>query len=426
MEPNRQLAAASGPLSGAAKRLAAGLDADRDARFVAQQAMRIVFPEQLGDARFCDAILRSSADKVDAMWRIIGGRDPLQATTPLAAFTFAETAAEAGVPVNQFERVYRVGIGLVWLCWYRHALEGAARRDATLEELVGAPTMMIHAYLDGVLTPLIDRLVQTSAERDRSQDHLRNSVLRQAVAGTTDLELTHAEAVLGLSLADEHLAFALAADRAHDVDELVASAQRACGAATAIAYRHQDRTWVVWLTARDGFAPRQLARLRSVLRGTGRPVALGEPRAGLHGLGATGRDALEAARLQKLIGHDAASLVSYADVRLESLFLSEPDRAARFVRDELGALADSDTGLRGLRDTTFVWLTTGSFVSAAAALGVHEHTVRRRIARAERLLEGPLSARRTELLVALRLKRILDGTPARVSCSGAPRARSPR
>jgi DNA-binding PucR family transcriptional regulator len=43
-------------------------------------------------------------------------------------------------------------------------------------------------------------------------------------------------------------------------------------------------------------------------------------------------------------------------------------------------------------------------VAAAEQLGLHEHTVRNRLHRAEQLLGHPLSERRAELLVALRLR----------------------
>ena len=48
-------------------------------------------------------------------------------------------------------------------------------------------------------------------------------------------------------------------------------------------------------------------------------------------------------------------------------------------------------------------------ISAAEHLQLHEHTVRNRLHRAEEHLGRPLSERRTELQVALRLQRLLTG-----------------
>ena len=64
--------------------------------------------------------------------------------------------------------------------------------------------------------------------------------------------------------------------------------------------------------------------------------------------------------------------------------------------------------LARLRETLLAWLTMGSHGSAAAMLGVHENTVRNRLRAAEELLGVPLTGRRTELMVALRLERLLS------------------
>jgi hypothetical protein len=60
-----------------------------------------------------------------------------------------------------------------------------------------------------------------------------------------------------------------------------------------------------------------------------------------------------------------------------------------------------------LRETLLTWLATGSHVSAAALLGVHENTIRNRVHQAEELLGVALHQRRIELQVALRLERVL-------------------
>ena len=112
--------------------------------------------------------------------------------------------------------------------------------------------------------------------------------------------------------------------------------------------------------------------------------------------------------MQEMLGEDASCVVTFDDLRLEALILSDPPRALRFVRDELRGLDAEDARVDVLRDTARVWLTTGSHVSTAGRLGIHEHTVRNRITQIETLLGRPILKRRTELLVALRLKRMLE------------------
>jgi DNA-binding PucR family transcriptional regulator len=102
-------------------------------------------------------------------------------------------------------------------------------------------------------------------------------------------------------------------------------------------------------------------------------------------------------------------VLEHADVALEILLLRDPDRARRFVRTELGPLAEDTPEAARLRETLEVSFRLGSHVGAAEQLQLHEHTVRNRLHRAEEHLGHPMSERRTELQVALRLQRLLSG-----------------
>lgn len=292
--------------------------------------------------------------------------------------------------------------------------------DVPVADLVGAPTLVIHAYIDRVFAPVYERYDAARTEHIGNSDHRQQSILRQVLAGTKAMGEAETEQALGVSLDGEHIAFVIRGDRRVDPTELAVRIKRTCGISDTLVYRH-DSAPVVWLSSPGRFKPAQLRRVREALERAGAQIAMGEPSAGLAGLGSTGRDAMEASRLQQKLGTEATPLLSFADVRLESLFLSEPERARRFVQDELGPLDSADARMRRLRDTALVWLTAGSHVSAATQLGVHEHTVRNRVAQIEELLGRPLAGRRTELLVALRLKRILDDDAPRVPATGTTR-----
>lgn len=421
MEASLSLATALGPVTDAARRLASELDAHADARFVADQCMQLVFPDRADDERFREAMLCSSYEKIDAMWRIIAGRNELEMTTPRGAFAFAETAAEIGITLQEFEQVYRVGAGLVWLCWYRHAVERAETHGIPAADLLGAPTLLIHAYIDRVFAPVYERYDAARAELQGTSDHRQQNILRQVLAGTKPMGEAETEQALGVRLDGEHLAFVVRGDRSVDPTELAVRIKRTCGISDTLVYRCESAP-VVWLSSPRRFKPAQLRQVREALSKAGTTIAMGEPSSGLTGLGSTGRDALEASRLQQKLGAEATPLLSFSDVRLESLFLSEPERARRFVQDELGSLDSPDTRMRRLRDTALIWLTAGSHVSAATQLGVHEHTVRNRVAQIEEIIGRPLASRRTELLVALRLKRILDEDTPRALANGSATA----
>ena len=101
------------------------------------------------------------------------------------------------------------------------------------------------------------------------------------------------------------------------------------------------------------------------------------------------------------------ALLTYRDVALEILLLHDPALARVFVRKELGRLADGSAEAARLRETLEVSYRLTSHVATAEQLAVHEHTVRNRLQKTEQLLGHPLTERRTEVQVALRLHRLV-------------------
>ncbi|MPZ00904.1 MAG: hypothetical protein GEU97_23620 [Actinophytocola sp.] len=147
------------------------------------------------------------------------------------------------------------------------------------------------------------------------------------------------------------------------------------------------------------------------------PSADREPGAGIEGIRQAHDEACRAAELRPMLA-DPPECVWYRDVRLEALLLDNVSAAHRFVTAELGALADDSERAHRIRETLLASLATGSQARAAAELGVHENTVRLRVRSAIEVLGEALTARRTELLVALRLRRAL-GLPQDAG-AGAP------
>lgn len=408
MEPSRALADTLGPVHPAARDLAGRMDLDQGADFVTERIMDLVFPERCSDDAFRALLRHDAYDNLDTMWRIIAGRDQLEASAPFGAIAFSDTAAQLGIPLSQFERIYRVGVGLVWSLWFSAAVDYAAANAVPLEQLIGGPSMIVHAYIDGQITAMLSRYESTQAEHLRTREQLQLSLLQQALDGNAVLGEREVEAALGLRLDGEHLALALQTDREPAEVGLLGLLTRAVPGGRALCIRHGVKLWLVWLSHPKAITSACVHELREALERAHLRCALGEPARGLAGLGATGRDALETARMQDMLGEDAACVVSFDELRLEAFILSDPVRAQRFVQDELRGLGADDGRTDVLRDTARVWLTTGSHVSTAGRLGIHEHTVRNRISQIEVLAGRRLLQRRTELLVALRLKRMLE------------------
>jgi DNA-binding PucR family transcriptional regulator len=105
-------------------------------------------------------------------------------------------------------------------------------------------------------------------------------------------------------------------------------------------------------------------------------------------------------------------VLQYQEVMLDILLLAQPGLATAFVHRTLGQLAEDTAEAGRLRATMEASFRFGSHVAAAEELHVHEHTVRNRLARVEELLGHSLRDNRTEVEVALRLKRSLGEGPA--------------
>src|SRR6202034_2495285 len=112
---------------------------------------------------------------------------------------------------------------------------------------------------------------------------------------------------------------------------------------------------------------------------SGRRVAFGEATPGLGGFRASAAGARDAARIQAMLADNAPQVVWAEDVLIEILALGSPDGARALVDRVLGLALEGGLLTARVRETLEAWLVTGSYVSAAATLGVHEQTVRQRL-----------------------------------------------
>ncbi|KAA0272886.1 MAG: hypothetical protein EDQ89_06655, partial [Acidobacteria bacterium] len=132
-------------------------------------------------------------------------------------------------------------------------------------------------------------------------------------------------------------------------------------------------------------------------------ISFGEPAAGVEGFRASHRQARDAHRVALRAGARGQP-VRYEDVALESLVGGDDARAGVFVARELRGIDGDDARSRRLRATLRAYFAAGQNASSAAAvLGVHEHTVAYRLRTIEEALGRPVTTRRAELETALRL-----------------------
>jgi hypothetical protein len=401
----------------AARELAAEKDVEEAAWVVTEDIMTEVWPDR-DDPTFRDAVHRSVRGNVGAILGIIAGSHEFDTVAP-AALEFAEVAARVDVPVTELERAYRIGVATFWTCWWEAARLRADNDEQTFEDLICGPTLILHAYVDRVMRSVTARYDEVCCELHRTHRERRRLTLMQILDGSID-EVTGAlNAELDYPLGDAHLALLIQSADAQLPPIALAEIREAADARATLQLQHGARTWIVWLGRPAAFEPAQLSRLHRALKVMPFTVAVGEPGVGLDGLRRTREQALEAAHVQRALGNSQHRCLWARDVRLEMMLLGDEQRARRFLADELGELVSPDIGTARLRETLLAWLATGSHVSAAAMLGVHENTVRNRIRAAESLLGSPLLGRRTELQVALRLERVLSASDAYEAANAA-------
>jgi DNA-binding PucR family transcriptional regulator len=135
-------------------------------------------------------------------------------------------------------------------------------------------------------------------------------------------------------------------------------------------------------------------------------LACGDVAFGEEGFVQTHRQALQAYRVALIAG---TPVTRYDDVALEALVVQDERLAREFVARELGPLAASDAKTARLRATLRAYFSLGQNASATGALlRVHERTVGYRLATIEERIGGPITRRRDELGLALRIHALIE------------------
>lgn len=371
-----------------------------------------VFPSHAGEPWFARALDRCVRENVRTIVDIYSGGVELGDVRPECALEFADMLAGLDVPDGALERAYWVGVERFWQEWLV-----PARAAGTSDESLGEITTTVFSYARWVLDLIGDR---------RGVDHppcgagqRRRELVEDLLDGSASRPTQELENALGYRLRGTHLALLIEGEQAA-VERGVASLRERSGAWDAITVRQEQDRCAAWLGYPRSVDVPAMETLRDPVADFAcrvGAVVIGEPGRDIDGLRRSHQQARRAAAVRdKLVEHTGC--LWYRDVRLESLLLDDPPAAQLFIEEELGALAaDSERAAR-IRETLRVSLTAGSQARAAAELGVHENTVRLRVRSATELLGDVLTERRTELLVALRLRRALGGgAPAATAIS---------
>lgn len=388
------------------------VDGDLLTRSVRHAIVSQVFPEQQRKPAFMESLTRCVRGNVEAIVDIASGRMAPEEPDPRHALAFAGMVAELGIPFGVLERAYWVGVERFLQEWLTVAQRMAEEGRGRLGDLLGESTAAAFPYVMRVLDLVGEEYDAIARERLRSGEDRKRELVDQLLDGAVAEQRQEWDNILGYRLRGSHVALLCDTDDTAFVRRALTRVGEQTGAWGCLVVARGELRCAAWLGYPKPPDSERIRSLRRALTGFPGPVALGGPAAGVAGLRRAHEEALRAAEVRSVVDI-ATNPLWYRDVRLEAFLLGDPAAARRFVAEELGELAEENERMRRIRDTVLTSLATGSYARAAGELGVHENTVRLRIRSATEVLGDALTERRTELLVALRLRQALGacGSP---------------
>lgn len=398
--------------------VAARLNAKALARSVHDAIAASVFPGYVGDSAFDAALARCVDGNVQSVLDIAAGRMTLEESDPEFALAFAAMVAELGIPFGTLERAYWVGVERFLREWIARSRSISEQDAVAFDDLMGDPTEAVFPYVMRVLDLVADRYQAVERERSRSGEDRRRALVEQLLDGSVTTHLQEFDNILRYRLRGAHIALLFEPGERSVVQRALARLCDQTGAWGSLVVQRGASSWAVWLGYPKDLDEQKLHTVRRAIVNLEEPVAVGGPGLGIEGIRQSHLEAARAAELRPVLAAPPKCLW-YRDVRLEAFLLDDTSAAQRFVVEELGELAEDSERARRIRETLLASLATGSHARAAAELGVHENTVRLRVRSATEVLGEALNERRTELLVALRLRQALGSARAELGVVSA-------
>jgi len=405
-------AAGREPLPGWVREMAADVDLGALCERVVARDIAVAFPDLAEDAGFAEHLRASVRENLRLLQDVLCGRLPLDAVRLEQPLVFARVQAELRIPQTALQRSYRVGFAEMWRAWADRLQEVADADDVPRAEAVRALaqlTTAIFDYQDHVASLVAENHARVDEALSRTRAHVRQGLVREILRGDRTSLAPSDLITLDHDLGGEHVVVVLPAVAEGAAGSLMTGVRARTGVRSTLVHPLDLSRTAVWLTV-PAWTREARRRLLAALADAGVEASVSEPLGGLGGFREAHQQAQDVERVRTAWGRAAAPRVlQHADVALEIMLLRDPERARRFVRTELGRLAEDTAEAARLRETLEASFRLGSHVAAAEHLQLHEHTVRNRLHRAEEHLDHPLTERRTELQVALRLQRLLAG-----------------
>ncbi|SEN78672.1 PucR family transcriptional regulator [Actinacidiphila rubida] len=329
------------------------------------------------------------------------------------AAAFGAWLAEQQIPPEVVHDAYWTGMRHALRIWADAGWPGLARSSEPSgspaspgpvpAERVARATQYAMELTDRGTTAAKAEHARTTATLLRGGDLRRHATAREILDGAHDTATAGLEAALGYRLSLTHIAVLLDMPSRQAAERVLRGVAAATGARDRLLVPLSAPQWAGWLGYTRDPGARGLAAVHRAVRDHGVVASVGGARHGIDGFRRSVTEARRIEDMRAVLAPGQDRVLSFTELALESVLLSDVDAARAFAIDELGELAEPTARAARLRKTLSVWLSCGSQTLTASRLGIHENTVRLRIATASRTLGPCLLDRRTELLIALRL-----------------------
>ncbi|MGY4710545.1 PucR family transcriptional regulator [Mycolicibacterium sp. CBM1] len=387
--------------------LAASMDVAALGQRIGMRAVEVI--AELHDTKDRDLeqlTVEAALSNVQAVLRALAaGESPASAQPPELTLNWVATLAQRGITVAVIPRCYVIGSGMCDAA-LRNAINQLDAPEDVRWQLAGSASQYLFGYCEKVSGDLVDHYQRERELWAQGADSVRAELVHGVVSGRP-VDLRATSAALGYNLDRPHVAMMVWTDpRSHDRPPLQALKR----AAAAIAHQLKGMellvvpagAGMVWAwTSGPSVTDRPTATITvdAPLLGS-----VGGLAPGLAGFVESHHQAGDARRMSGVLARPAGAVLYHRDVALDALLTHDLAAARRFVRDELGELSSDTERSRRLRTTLSVFFEENmSWGRTAERLGVHQNTVMYRVQQAKDLLGLPLTDRRLELEVALRL-----------------------
>ncbi|UQX88975.1 helix-turn-helix domain-containing protein [Jatrophihabitans telluris] len=379
---------------------------------VVEHCLRVAFPACRQDETFVESLSTSVHENTQALRDVLCGRLALARVPLERRLAFAALQAELRIPQTALQRSYRISFFTQWEEWARLLSEEVARADVPREEALAALsslTCIVQAYSDRVVSYVVGSFARAEDAFNRSRAHIRQRLIRELLDGTEEALSPSDILTIDYSFESWHVTVLLPATPEATATQLVVGLRGAVRPQASLVWSEGLVGSVICLGSVAGWNSTRRAILRETLEALGIVASLSDPHRGIPGFRKAYEQSRQVERVRTALAQDDVyPVLEYDEVRLDILLLQNPQLASEFLTDVLGPLTANTVEAARLRATLEASFRLGSHVAAAEHLKLHEHTVRNRLQRAEELIGSSLRDRRTEILVALRLAKLID------------------